>query len=184
MSALDRRTMVFRGSDTDDDPEAIDAIEARVELVSAEPKRVPVGETREYVGDAIRGPKGRRWEIECEAWGFTTLAGNTTSDLQDYGEYLRLDEVMRRRFLYVYRFYQTGANENFGPARRAGEHGYDENGADVFWYARSTTLDGYPSSAAGHLPMAVECPSGLAIQKTDGGVNELTFTLVSRNIIT
>lgn len=184
MSALTKRTMVFRASDTDDDPEAVDAIEARVELVSAVPKPATVGDTREYVGDVVRGPRGRRWEIECEAWGFTTTAGATSDYLQDYGEFLRLDEVFRKRYVYIWRYYQSGSNVSLGAAQRAGSHAYSANGVDSFWYSTTSTLDDYPSSSAGHLPMAVECPGGFSPQVAPGGMNELSFTLVSRYPIT
>ncbi len=184
MSALPYRTLVFRGHDTTDDPTTAGYFEARVQVVEALAMPKPVeGGGLVYIGDVTDATEGRKLEIKVAPIGFETEAVSTASLSQDWGELLWLDYVLRRQYVYLWRTYQTGSDASGGPIQRAGMHQTTVNGSNYFWHAAATTSDGYPSSPAGFLPLAVELSDGgISPTLTSGGTYDAAFTLVSRDV--
>lgn len=183
MSWQGNRCLVIRGN-TVNNPESGGYTEAWVGVAHALPRKEPIGDVLYYVGNVVRAPRSRRWTVQVETLGFATEAQATTGDTMDYGMYLRLEDVLAMPYVWIYRSYNVGTNTSGGPIRRADAHIHTTTGVDTFWNASATTVDGYPSSPAGHLPLAIEALDGLSPQLASSGISELSFTLTARNPIT
>lgn len=160
-------TLVVRGHDTVDDPEAEGYVEARYQVREVVPVRAPVGEVRKFVGDVTKGPRLRVRHFKVRPSPVTTLAQLTTSELQDWGAYEQADYVLTREYVYLYQYLLNGSNPGLGPAPRAARHEADEDGADTLWSSL--------------LPVAVECTDGIGEpQYVTGGRYEWDHMLVAR----
>ena len=182
-------TVVFRASMINDpeDTEADGFIQLEMEAWEVAPTvRLIGGATTDANGYKTNDPKLIRRLVSIEFLEFVKQV--TEGENQDYALYSKfIEHVMTRRFIWIYRVYQSGDAHGTGPLPRADFDRTDlteTTTTNSFWNLREE-LDGddYPFEPAGHLPMEVVTEDSIEPPSHEGnGIYHLEIELAKADV--